>query len=457
MDEPIIKIDNLNVIYFLGKANQVNALTEINLEIYQGEFIIFFGPSGCGKSTLLYSIAGLERNVHGDIMVNGKNLAKFKNRELERYHQKTIGMIFQAYYLIHTLTVANNVQLPQISISANIRERRKKAMDLLEHFGVATQADKLPAELSGGQQQRVAICRSLINDPDMLLADEPVGNLDSKSSDDVMFLLKELNDKFRKTVILVTHNPTHLNYAHRVFHMKDGKIIKVEVNEAINDKIASEKGKKGTGPDIPKELELLARTYSSISPELLPTLLLPFKAKEIVSEILTGMIKEDVDKIEKQVEHLLLMSLGKNTTSLEFLTEEIKNYFDLDADKGGMGLDKRQAEMIAQKVHDIVAEMRILIEEDKKIKESDSQTEKDAEVAQLRHFLLEHCQANLRNLASLQVLNRIIRDRLDNKIDKAGAQAALDLPLEKGGAGIDSRTAKKLAKTLELLVLGKLL
>jgi putative ABC transport system ATP-binding protein len=456
MEEPLIKIDKLDVIYFLGKANQVSALTDINLEIYQGEFIIFFGPSGCGKSTLLYSIAGLERNVQGDIMVNGKNLSKFKNRELEHYHQKTIGMIFQAYYLIHTLTVSNNVQLPQISIGASIKERRKKALDLLEHFGVSTQADKLPAELSGGQQQRVAICRSLINDPDMLLADEPVGNLDSKSSDDVMFLLKELNDKFKKTVILVTHNPTHLNYAHRVFHMKDGKIIKVEVNDAINDKIASEKEQKGTGPDIPKELELLARTYSSISPELLPTLLLPFKAKEIVSEVLTGMIKEDVEKIEKRVEHLLLMCLSKNTANLEFLTEEISNFFDLGAEKGGMDLDKRQAETIAAKVRDIVAEMRLLIEKDKKIKELNSESEKDSEVAQLRHYLLEHCQANLKSLASLERLNQVIRDRLDNKLDRLGTQAALDLSLAKGGAGIDRRTAKKLARMLELLVLGKM-
>ena len=179
MPEPIIKIKELNVVYFMGKSNEVHALRNINLEIYPGEFIIFFGPSGCGKSTLLYSIAGLETNINGNIMLNGKDIASMKQKELEDFHRQKIGMIFQAYYLISSLSVANNVVLPQIFIEKNRIERKKKALELLQHFGVSGEADKLPSELSGGQQQRVAICRSLMNDPEVLLADEPVGNLDS--------------------------------------------------------------------------------------------------------------------------------------------------------------------------------------------------------------------------------------------------------------------------------------
>jgi ABC-type lipoprotein export system ATPase subunit len=150
-DKPIVKAEKLSVIYFLGRPNQVNAVADINLEIMPGEFIIFFGPSGCGKSTLLYSIAGLERNIQGDIFIDGKNLAKFNNKELDNHRQHTIGMIFQAYYLISSLSVFNNIILPQFSLNSKKKEREQKAAELLKFFGVSEQKDKYPNELSGGQ------------------------------------------------------------------------------------------------------------------------------------------------------------------------------------------------------------------------------------------------------------------------------------------------------------------
>ena len=226
----IIKIKNLSVTYFSGKSNEVKALKNIDLEIYPGEFIIFFGPSGCGKSTLLYTIAGLETDIAGDIYIEDKNIARFNHEELENFHQKRIGMIFQAYYLISSLSVLQNVILPQMATGRKKKEREKKAIELLEHFGVKAQIDKLPNELSGGQQQRVAICRSLVNDPDILLADEPIGNLDSRSAEDVMELIGNLNRQRKKTVILVTHNPEYLKDGDRIFYLKDGVIIKETVN-----------------------------------------------------------------------------------------------------------------------------------------------------------------------------------------------------------------------------------
>ena len=331
---PVIKIKNLNVTYFLGRSNEVRALRNIDLEIYSGEFIIFFGPSGCGKSTLLYAIAGLETDISGSIYIDNKNITEFSHKELERFHQKKTGMIFQAYYLINSLSVLNNVILPQIAIGENNKTRKEKALKLLEHFSVKEQADKLPNELSGGQQQRVAICRSLANDPDILLADEPVGNLDSHSSEDVMSLLKDLNEKQKKTIILVTHNPAYLDIAHRVFYIKDGKIINVKINKAANQIIASAQAKEAK-PSLSKDLELLARTFSSISGSV-GNLLMPFKAKQITAEALTSMTEEEISGIENKVESLLMKSSQNDELMFKYLDEEIE--------KGGLGIDKRIAQ-----------------------------------------------------------------------------------------------------------------
>ena len=227
---PLIEVKKLNVVYFPGKNNEVHALKDISLEIYPGEFIIFFGPSGCGKSTLLYSISGLETNISGDVLVEGQNLPTMTKKQHEVFHQKTIGMVFQAFYLIPSLSVLQNIALPQMALNAGTAAREERAVKLMERFGIAAQAGKLPQELSGGQQQRVALCRSLMNDPEILFADEPVGNLDSKSSEEVMKLLRELNDRDKKTVILVTHDPSHLHNAHRVFYMRDGQLVRQQEN-----------------------------------------------------------------------------------------------------------------------------------------------------------------------------------------------------------------------------------
>jgi len=442
--QSIIKIEKLNVVYGLGKSNEVQALRDISLEIYPGEFIIFFGPSGCGKSTLLYSIAGLETNIQGNIYIDGKNLSKLPDKEIELFHQKKTGMIFQAYYLISSLTVLKNVILPQIAIGANKTERTAKAMKLLQHFGVKEQAQKLPTELSGGQQQRVAICRALVNDPDILLADEPVGNLDSKSAEDVMSLLKNLNKEQKKTIILVTHNPAYLNYAHRVFYMKDGFIIKTKVNKAVNQIVAVAKEAEPE-PSIAKDLELLARTYSSISSAQIGNLLIPFKAKQIVSEILTGMTSEEISKIEKKVEDLLITGINNS--------DAVVRYFDEDIEEGGLGMDKRTAENLAEKIKDIVQEIKTLEEQDNKIRLKQAYISN--EIEELRHYLLDVFAVELKNYTALTAMNKIIKERMENKIDRVALQKRLDLPVEKGGVGLDKRIAKKVAKRLELLILGK--
>jgi putative ABC transport system ATP-binding protein len=442
--QPIIKVEKLNVIYFLGKSNEVRALSDINLEIFPGEFIVFFGPSGCGKSTLLYSIAGLERNIEGNIFIDNKNLAEFSQKELETFHQTKIGMIFQAFYLISSLNVFDNVVLPQIFIRKNRKEREAKANELLDHFGVKSQADKLPMKLSGGQQQRVAICRSLMNDPDILLADEPLGNLDSTSAQEVMHLLKDLNSRHKKTVILVTHNPAYLIYAHRIFYMKDGRVIETKVNESIDETVIS--SKELSKQSISKDLELLARTYSSLSSSETGGLLIPFKAKQIVSEALLEMSSDDISKIEKKVERLLMFGLGIEGDLLRFLDDNIE--------KGGLGLDRRTAVKLAEKIKNIVKEIKVLEQNEEKLKKKEIIDIKE-EILEIRHYLLEAFDVNIENTLALERISRLIKDRLVNKIDRVAFGKNLDLPIKKGGVGLDKRTAQKVSRRLELLILGK--
>ncbi len=441
--EPLIRVENLNVVYNLGKSSEYRALTDINLEIYPKEFVVFFGPSGCGKSTLLYSISGLESNILGSIYVNGRDIALFKEQESLEFHRKTIGMIFQAFYLIPSLTIIRNVTLPQIFMSRDKTDRKQKAFELLEYFGVKAQAYKMPNELSGGQQQRVAIARSLVNDPEILLADEPVGNLDSKSAMDVMDVLRNLNEKHDKTVILVTHNPAFLGYAHRVFYIKDGRLIDVKVNRQLEGvDLPSMEIKR----NVSRDLELLISTFSSLTPDQAGNLLIPFKAKQIVSDVLISMTTEEVGRIEKQVEGMLMTGIYQDNSTYEML--------DQSEDQGGLGLDKRTAEKIAEKVKEIVKEIKILEEEDGKIK---NKFVKDAggEVMQIRHYLLEQFDVEVKNFAALEVIDEIIRERLDSLIDYKVVKLRLRTSVKKKGAGLSYRKAHSVSKRLELLILGK--
>jgi len=215
--KPNIKLENLSIVYNNGKTNEFWAVRDINLEIYPEEYVIFFGPSGCGKSTLLYAIAGLEKPSKGRVLVNDIDLGLAGERELIKYRQFLVGIIFQAYYLISDLTAEDNILLPQIFAGKSFLERKKQANFLMERFGVLDFKNKKPSQLSGGQQQRVAIARSLINNPSILLADEPVGNLDSKNAEIVIDLLDNFNKKDKKTVVYVTHDQRHLDKADRVF------------------------------------------------------------------------------------------------------------------------------------------------------------------------------------------------------------------------------------------------
>ncbi len=231
---PVIKATNLTKEFKLG-AVDVQALKGVTLEIYSGEFILFFGPSGCGKSTLLSMLAGLQGPSSGKAYVRGEDITIMDSNTLAKHRRTKIGMVFQSFNLISTMNVVENIALPLAFDRIPKKRRMARAENLLEVVGMSEYKKHTPSELSGGQQQRIAIARSLVANPWIILADEPTGNLDSKSANDVMRLLISLNRKSKRTVVLITHNPEYLDYADRIFYMKDGKVVDVKVNSRVKN------------------------------------------------------------------------------------------------------------------------------------------------------------------------------------------------------------------------------
>jgi len=211
--------------YTMGEAT-VRAVDDVSFTIERGEFAALLGPSGSGKSTLLNLLAGLDRLSAGNIVVDGRDLSTMDSEALARYRRLTVGMIFQSFNLVPTMTLADNIELPLRFAETPRSERRGRVMELLANVGLAQRADHKPTELSGGEQQRGAIARALANRPSVLLADEPTGNLDSSNGQEVMRLLRDLNEKMGVTVLMVTHDPAlATRYAHKSLHMADGKLV----------------------------------------------------------------------------------------------------------------------------------------------------------------------------------------------------------------------------------------
>ena len=222
--ETIIKLDNVWKTYQMGKV-KVNALRGLNLEIRKGEFVAIMGPSGSGKSTAVNMVGALDIPSKGKIYLEKHDISKLPESDLAQIRGKKIGFIFQQFNLINTLTALENVTLPMIFQGIERDERLETGKNLLRMVGLQERIDHKPTELSGGEQQRVAIARSLANDPEVVLADEPTGNLDSKTGQMVIKFLEDLNKK-GKTIIMVTHDTNVAKHANRIEFLKDGKIIK---------------------------------------------------------------------------------------------------------------------------------------------------------------------------------------------------------------------------------------
>lgn len=221
----VVEAINLTKIY--GDGEQVYALNDVSFRIHAAEFVAVMGPSGCGKSTLLNMIGALDRPTSGTVCINGQDLKSL--RDLDRFRARTVGFVFQMHNLIPTLTSAENVEVPMQGQGIGERARRKRAAELLEMVGLKGRGHHLPSQLSGGQRQKVAIARALANNPAIILADEPTGNLDSMSGDEVLGVFETLHSRHDTTIMIVTHDPNVARRTHRILMMRDGRIVQEDI------------------------------------------------------------------------------------------------------------------------------------------------------------------------------------------------------------------------------------
>lgn len=229
--EKIIEVKNVRKIYKMGKE-RINAIDDVSFNILKGEFCCLLGTSGSGKSTLLNLMAGIEKSTSGQIIIKGKNIPKMSENGLARFRQKYLGFVFQSYNLMESMTALENVEFPLIFKRVKIKKRKKLAKDMLVQVGLGSRLHHKPKEMSGGQQQRVGIARAFVSKPEIVFADEPTGNLDTKTTMEVMDLIKGMARENHQTIVMVTHDRRLADYADKIIHILDGKIQSVEV---VND------------------------------------------------------------------------------------------------------------------------------------------------------------------------------------------------------------------------------
>jgi lipoprotein-releasing system ATP-binding protein len=220
----LISANNLIKSYQNNKM-KLEVLKSVSLDIISDQISVIIGASGAGKSTLLHMLAGLDRPDSGNVYYNEKDIFKFSDDKLARFRNKNVGLVFQFHHLLPEFTALENVAIPQMIDGKSLSAASRKAKELLESVGLNERIDHKPAELSGGEQQRVAVARALVNDPEVIFADEPTGNLDSANSEAIHNLIVELRNKFKKTFVIVTHNKGLVRLADKIFEMKDGKLI----------------------------------------------------------------------------------------------------------------------------------------------------------------------------------------------------------------------------------------
>jgi len=227
---PAIKVEDVSRVYAEGTEAETAALTDVSFNIDPGDFVAIIGPSGSGKSTLLNLIGGLDRPTHGRVLIDGVDISRIPNSELARIRNQKIGFVFQSFNLISRLSAVENVELPLLVTSMPRNEIRKRALSLLDEFGIKGKANRNPGQMSGGEQQRVAVARALATDPLVVLGDEPTGNLDTKSTQVMVDLFTKLNNEMKKTIVVITHNLDIASKFKRVISIRDGRLVEIYEN-----------------------------------------------------------------------------------------------------------------------------------------------------------------------------------------------------------------------------------
>lgn len=430
MAKPLIVARDLSIIYNQGKSNEFKALSGVNTDIFEGEYIILFGPSGCGKSTLMYSIQGSLPPGEGTLLIKGDDVYSYPPSERVYFQRHVMGIIFQQFNLIGSLSVLDNVALPMIFSDVDKQKRNRRAQSLLDRFGVGHVSHKIPAMLSGGQQQRVAVSRSMVNDPKILLADEPTGNLDSVSTQQVMDKIDEINTFDRRTIIMVSHNAAHLSYAHRVYYLKDGRIVR----EVVNPQRKQIKPVK-EGETIVTELEQLARLYPYDSVDTL-------RVKSLVNYLTQDYTFDQIIRLEHAVELFIQGKIDR-----EALIKSLTKKYE----QGGVEIAEREARRmtnIASKLMDRATDIRRY----RARKDNDDIFFSQDKLAdRLKEHLIKQYHITLSKEQDANIVE-LIADRVTGVVDEAELNQRLMRGIRSGGLALSEKEADDMTRYFEKII-----
>jgi len=426
----IIRIENVNLWYQKGKPIEFHALKNINIEIEKGDYTAFFGPSGCGKTTMLYAISGIDRFQEGKIFINDRDISELTNQELAIFRQTGIGIVFQQFNLVPSLNVLKNVALPMLFVGISSQKAEIEARKLLERLDITEYADRYPYELSGGQQQRVGIARALANDPPIIIADEPLGNLDSANATKVLEFLKELNEKDGRTIIMVTHEAWSLRDIKTIFHMKDGEIKNVE---EIKGGAVAESLSKHLYEQLSPEGLLVGRKEESEAERI--------SARVLANFLLRGYSMDEIRRFESFVNDRFDGKIDRRRFC-KLINKPFKD--------GGAGLWKKKTKRVA-------AFLEGMMDKRKDIEHIYSSIEKNPELSirdEIRHVRNWITKGYTGKLSHLQImaLDQVISDRIRDFISAKKVADVLDLSKNKFGVGLSFRAAQLMAEKLELVL-----
>ncbi len=430
MAKPLIVCRDLSIIYNKGKSNEFKALQGVNTDIFEGEYIILFGPSGCGKSTLMYSIQGSLPPGEGTLLIKGDDIYSYPPSERVYFQRYIMGIIFQSFNLIGSLSVLDNVALPMIFCNVDKTTRNRRAQSLLDRFGVGHVSHKIPAMLSGGQQQRVSVARSMVNDPKILLADEPTGNLDSVSTQQVMDKIDEINTFDRRTIIMVSHNAAHLSYAHRVYYLKDGFVVR----EVVNPQRKQIKPVR-EGETIVTELEQLARLFPYDSVDTL-------RVKSMVNYLTQDYTFDQITRMEHAVSLFIRGRLDRES----FIRSLVLPY-----ERGGVEVSETEAKRMAS-----VTERMMHHADD--IRRFRGRKD-NANIFFNQHKLAERMRDHLVGLFRIKLnkeqdanLIEAIADRVTGVVDAAEMNVRMMATVKNGGLGLSEKEADEMSRYFEKVV-----
>lgn len=430
--EPIIEINNVNLWYEKGKPIEAHALNNITLKINKGDYAAFFGPSGCGKTSILYAISGIDKVQDGTVHISNQDISSLNDQDLAIFRQTGIGIVFQQFNLIPSLTVLKNVSLPMLFVGVSSKEADERALRLLERLGLTNYAHRYPYELSGGQQQRVGIARALANNPPIIIADEPLGNLDSINAQNVLAFLKELNEKDGRTIIMVTHEAWSLRDVKTIFHMKDGTIIGSEqitagttVAESLSKKLYNQlSSPQGLQGGVIREESITARIVANF--------------------LLRGYSIDEIQRFESLVSDRFSGEISKET----FLNDIRKPFIE-----GGVGLWKKKAQRVSEYIESIMS-IRNNVSHIYDHIAKNIETPLMDEVSEIRKWLLNEYAGSVSG-EQVVALDQVISDRMRGYISPEQVATLIHLSKNKSGVGLSFRAAQILSEKLELALSGE--